>query len=541
MYFAGSILMRILGISPAHDSSIAIVNDGKLECFLKEERYSRIKRDKLPWKAIEHVYGKIDKIVYTTPTVSTQDAMFKAILQKKFACPIIDMSDQHHLCHASLAFYNSDFGKALVFVIDRNGSVINNVMREAETVYQVEYPYEFKTLHKNYWVFNRGADADSETLKHSTTADSYMSVVKVYETATTLIGQNPLENGKTMGLAAYGKDTPYKQFFVDGRPNDTLFVHDYFVTPDQTTTLMRDHIGKVVSDVPEIDYEFYANHAYQVQKQTQEYVLEMIKYWVNKTGIKEVCITGGYALNVVANSFYVENLPDVKFYFEPMADDSGNSIGAAMYQSRIDSGSHIMHGVKTPFIHGLRSNLKDVGEVCLLDDVINLIEQQKTVAMFCGFAEGGQRALGNRSILFDARNPNAKDIVNKIKKREWYRPFAATVLEEDFEQYFYTLGLEKSAHMTMSFKVKNPDLIPGVVHVDNSCRVQTTTSHSTIGLVLQFLKKKTGCGVLLNTSFNMAGEPLVETQEDAINTFNNSDIDVLWFPEIGKCLKKDTL
>lgn len=533
--------MRIMGISPAHDSSVAIINDGKLECFLKEERYSRIKRDKLPWKAIEHVYGKIDKIVYTTPTVSTQDAMFKAILAKKFECPIIDMSDQHHLCHASLAFYNSDFGKALVFVIDRNGSVINNVMREAETVYQVEYPYEFKTLHKNYWVFNRGADADSETLKYSTTADSYMSVVKVYETATTLIGQNPLENGKTMGLAAYGKDTQHKQFFVDGRPNDTLFVHDYFVTPDQTTTLMREHIGKVVRDVPKTDYEFYANHAYQVQKQTQEYVLEMIKHWVNKTGIKEVCITGGYALNVVANSFYVENLPDVKFYFEPMADDSGNSIGAAMHQYRVDTGSHAMYGIKTQFIHGLSSKLKDIGEPCLFNDMISLIEQQKTVAVFYGFAEGGPRALGNRSILFDARNPNAKHIVNRIKKREWYRPFAATVLEEDFEEYFHTLEVENSRYMTMSFKVKNPDLIPGVVHVDNSCRVQTVNSYDILGLILTQFKKNTGCGVLLNTSFNMAGEPLVETQDDAVNTFNNSDIDVLWFPEIGRYLKKDTL
>jgi carbamoyltransferase len=146
--------------------------------------------------------------------------------------------------------------------------------------------------------------------------------------------------------------------------------------------------------------------------------------------------------------------------------------------------------------------------------------------------------LGNRSILFDARNPDAKDIVNNIKKREWYRPFAAMVLEEDFSKYFETLGLNKSEFMTVSFTAKD-NSIPGVTHVDNTCRVQTVSENIPhIYELLQEFKKQTGTSVLLNTSFNLAGEPLVDTFEDAVRTFNESDLDVLWFPETKRCLIK---
>ena len=172
------------------------------------------------------------------------------------------------------------------------------------------------------------------------------------------------------------------------------------------------------------------------------------------------------------------------------------------------------------------------------EDIANLLSEQKIVAVYNGLAEAGQRALGNRSILFDARNKEAKNIVNSVKNREWYRPFAGAVLKEDFTECFDTYGLTESPFMTLSFPVTTCD-IPGVTHVDNTCRVQTVDNSipHLYNLLTEF-KQITGCSVLLNTSFNLAGEPLVETINEAIETFNNSKIDVLWFPELNKMIRK---
>jgi carbamoyltransferase len=159
--------------------------------------------------------------------------------------------------------------------------------------------------------------------------------------------------------------------------------------------------------------------------------------------------------------------------------------------------------------------------------------------VFNGLSESGPRALGNRSILFDPRNADGKNIINTIKKREWYRPFAAIVLKENFKDYFGEVGVEYSDFMCVSFDCIKPELIPAVVHVDNSCRVQTCDqSIPHMFKLLNRFKDQTGCSVLLNTSFNLAGEPLVESQNDAIKTFYNSDIDLLWFPELSTCLEK---
>jgi carbamoyltransferase len=160
---------------------------------------------------------------------------------------------------------------------------------------------------------------------------------------------------------------------------------------------------------------------------------------------------------------------------------------------------------------------------------------QKSVAVYYGKSEAGPRALGHRSILFDARNPNAKDLVNRVKNREWYRPFAAICLREDAEKYFELNDYENSKFMTVNFDAKSiaKEEIPGVLHVDNTSRIQLIEDESEpCHQLLVELKKRTGVGVLLNTSFNLAGKPLVETPEDAIWTLNNSPLDAVWFPSI---------
>ena len=548
--------MRILGVHGAHDSSVCIINDGEVELFLKEERLSVEKRDSWPFKSLFSVINsnkeKIDYICYSATPGNSYNSLVN-LFDKFFDCPKICYDDKHHLSHASSAFYNSGFEESLVFVIDRNGSVINYAMRESETVFQVSYPCNFKELHKNYWQFkisdwNPMIIKEIERLKKNKTSYSvgnFMSIVKIYESATTLIGQNPLENGKTMGLASYGNQGNFINLFSGNLPNDSLFIESHLLPTNipgyinMPTTLLREYCNKITTKVTKENYQFYADYAYQVQKQTQEHTLKFIKEWVDKTGIKNVCIVGGYGLNVVANGYFVENLPDVNFFFEPLADDTGQSIGMAMHKYRELTGDTTIHKMNTTSTHGYKQELIDVGINCNIDDIVELLNQQKVVAVFNGLAESGPRALGNRSILFDARNKEGKDIVNRIKKREWYRPFAGMVLKEDFSKYFYNLGLESSEYMTISFDTKLPELIPSVVHVDNSCRVQTVDkSIPHIFDLLTKFKEKTGSSVLLNTSFNLAGKPLIETQQQAIDTFNNSEIDVLWFPEINRMIIK---
>lgn len=535
--------MRILGVSPLHDSTVAIVNDGKLELFFKEERYTHNKRESHPFKSLvkaaEALTGPIDHACVASPMVPNDESrLLNTAINRMFDCPVTEYHSHHHLTHASLAFYNSGFEQALIFVIDRDGSVIDDSMREAETVFSASYPCNFKTLHKNFWVHDTvTADTMRELTAqgYSYNIDSAMSTVKIYESATTLINEKPLENGKTMGLAAYGTDQAFVNFYNNDRPVDSLFSHGPFVVNNYNTTIFSEYVNKRTPAVTTSNYKFYADYAFQVQKQTQAAVLKFVEQWIKNTGINQVCLTGGYALNVVCNEYLVKNLPNVDFYFEPLADDSGNSIGAAMHLYRHLSNDNAIHKLKHTFVHGTTSTV-DAGDfTCNYTDIATALVDQKTVAVFNGLAESGPRALGNRSILFDPRNPSAKDIINSIKHREWYRPFAAMVLEEDFAEYFETHGLTKSEFMTISFKCKQPAAIPGVVHVDGSCRVQTVSNDIPhIYNLLQEFKRITGCSVILNTSFNLAGEPLVDSVADAVKTFNLSDIDVLWFPEYSK-------
>jgi carbamoyltransferase len=164
-----------------------------------------------------------------------------------------------------------------------------------------------------------------------------------------------------------------------------------------------------------------------------------------------------------------------------------------------------------------------------------LLIDQKSVAIFDGAPEAGPRALGHRSILFDPRNKNAKDIVNKIKKREWYRPFAGIILESQFNEYFDTCGLKESKFMTINFEAKSGvrDYVPGIIHVDNTCRIQTVSSGFLFNLLTLFYNK-TGCPMLLNTSFNLAGEALVQTKKDALDTLNNCSLDAVYFVDDNK-------
>jgi len=176
----------------------------------------------------------------------------------------------------------------------------------------------------------------------------------------------------------------------------------------------------------------------------------------------------------------------------------------------------------------------------LIDKVATLISERNIVALFQGRSEGGPRALGNRSLLYDPRDPNAKEHVNKIKKREWYRPFAGTVLKECAHDLFDMAGLEESPFMTYAVEahIDAWGMIPGILHLDKTCRIQTVTEQQNYHYynLIKAFDSITRVPVLFNTSFNLAGETIVETIDDAIDTLNRSEINYLYLPETSELL-----
>ena len=530
---------------------MCLLSDGKIKYFSKEERLSRKKRDVNPNLSLKEALkiDSIDSVVWCTPTQDTNH--MSNYINNSFSNKQIiihDLSDYHHLTHASLAFYNSGFKDAAVVVVDRNGSVMGNSCRESESIFMASYPASFEQVYKSFWIYDNTAHQESINFKKmnpSCEVDvrSMYGIVKVYESATSLIRQHALENGKVMGLSAYGnKKIKFDSLFFKGNiPNDYYFGHEEISLYGENTSNRMATNQELqpfsINSVTEENFQIYADYAWQVQKQTQDAVCFLIQKAIDKTGSKNICITGGYGLNVVANHYYMTQFPDINFFFEPLADDSGNSIGGAMFMHRTLTGDTSINPISTTFFSGKLHSLENIdGDIVKNKDIANLLADGKSVAVYRGLAEAGPRALGNRSILFDPRNKNAKDIVNKIKKREWYRPFAAMVLEEDANIYFDMEKIKSSPYMTISFPSKEyaMNTIPGVIHVDNTCRIQTVNQKDEyLYDLLKEFKNITGHGVLLNTSFNLAGEPLVETPEDAIRTLNNSCLDYIWFEEKG--------
>ena len=557
---------RVLGISTAHDSSVCIICDGELEYFGKEERYTGEKRDKQPYvsieKAIRSAKGKIDLAVIQSPTNCPPfaDAMRCFVSKRTGLDPnlVMDFTADHHLAHAFNAYNNIDMDTALVFVIDRDGSQIYDpddeplgmdstgnvdaewIGRECESVYLMRQPSAYKELYKSYWMrspsnprtpknMSKGYEDFHKKMqaKHPGTELSFRSgfgITKVYESGTTLIGEGPLENGKTMGLAAYGEEKSFPPLFMGATPIDMFFTHASW-----TVTVSNPRM-KILDKVTKENHKPYADWALHLQKQTQQALNYLVQKYVNSTGVKNVIITGGYGLNVVANNYLIKNNPDINFYFEPNADDTGNAMGAAWYFYRSHTQDPTPYPKKDTFYHHLDEQPAVSGQSASAADIAQLIANGRSVALYDGAPEAGPRALGHRSILFDARNQSAKDELNKIKKREWYRPFAGIILEEYFEEYFDTLGVKSSPNMTISFDAKEKAIteIPGVIHADGTCRMQTVTD-GFMAEVLREYNKITGVPVLMNTSFNLAGKPLVHTKQDALDTLQDSMLDYVYF------------
>ena len=338
-------------------------------------------------------------------------------------------------------------------------------------------------------------------------------------------GFHELDAGKVMGMASYGEELPISIY------QDSLIDNELF------------YIGKDLHDTG-VNFLFEsfndkADFAHTLQKQTQEYVAQYILHQIERTGCKNVCLSGGFFLNCVANYYYLSVLPkDVNLYIEPVSSDAGTSIGAAKYIYHEKTRDTTKRPLKSLYLGPRSDNMSQLymenTRPTTPFEVADALADGKVVAIFQYRSEAGPRALGNRSILYDPRDPNAKEKINRIKKREEFRPFAASVMQEYANDWFDLRGMEESPFMMYAVEVLSDD-IPGVTHVDYSCRVQTVTVDQNFHFyqLLACFYEKTGVPILFNTSFNLAGECIVETPADAIRTMKNSEIDFLYFADLG--------
>jgi len=551
--------MNILAINPGHNGSAALLVDGELEFYIEEERLSRSKYDGNPYMGIlEGLKHGIDVLVLggTHPEFPqlpwTGEDPYSAIVRKHNPdVKVINVGHAHHIGHAAGAFYNSGFDKAAAVIVDGSGTRQNiqvseefsNPGFETETIFDCSYEEGIKPVFQSF-----GGNPDTQrVVNDDIEMDSAITLVKAYEAVSEYLGFGFIEAGKTMGLAPYGKyDEMVPSLFFNGRGNKNVFVPNYPAgahvdhTRHPYLTLRED--PRAWHKDPTKVTDAAKNLAWAVQDETQTLVGDLIEKAVAKTGQKNIVIAGGYGLNCVANYYYKKRFPDLNIFVDPISHDGGTAIGLAYLVHYTETKDTTKRPLKTLYLGPKREENYDLEGYDTQDvtpaDVAKLIAEKNIVTLFQGRSEAGPRALGNRSILYDPTDPNGKDTVNLVKGREWFRPFAGSMLKEYFEEWFDTYGMEETPFMmyAMDFKLAKHGEVPAITHVDGTCRIQTVTreqNEAYYDLIEEF-RKITGVPILFNTSFNLAGEPLVETLEDALKTMENCDIKYMYLPEVGK-------
>ena len=587
----------IAGIARGHNAGVCLLKDGEIVFAIEEERLSRYKYDGGPLASMVKILEYTDKIDYLAIS-HTQDQdepindyvredVYSALARKLRliedpATQVFKYHAQHHRSHAALAFYRSGFEKASAVIVDGAGTFIERpdgqTMFEVESIFDCSYPANFEEVYKHFggngpWRtehYNRDGNGTEVIINDKA------GIVKAYEAVTRFCGFDSIEAGKTMGLFPYGEPNKAPKIYGNFGGNKDLFTNTYpngaWVDESQYPEI-RDRLydpSDIVNSVTNPDDEDEKNKiqellrksdredvtllpsrrnmAYNVQVESQQLVLELILKSIERTGNKNIVISGGYALNCVANYYYLKHLPEgVKIYVEPVSNDAGTAMGAAFYHYYVTSQDRKLRPKDENLFLGPVQNITEKAIVECANkydgtieynidykQVIDTIRKKNIVALYQERAESGPRALGNRSLMYDPTDPDGKDFVNLVKKREYFRPFAATVLQDDVHDWFDLRGMEDSPSMMYAVNCQPgvKEKIPAVIHVDGTCRIQTVTEEENFhwyNLIKEF-KNQTGVPALFNTSFNLGGEPLVETIDDAMRTLYNSGINYIYFP-----------
>ena len=575
----------IAGITLGHNSGVCLLKDGEIIFSVEEERLSKSKHeggpllsmmkildytDKIDYLVVAHLISNPQNIGEYTVLEYTREPLYQGFARRlglieqpkdgqvDMQSPqVINMIDNHHQCHSAIAFYNSGFQTAASVIVDSNGS--SNLLTddgviyyETESIFDCSYTKGIKTLYKkvhcdkgkSYFLLdNHNADLN-ETFDLE--ADEGPGIGKVWDAVTDFCGFHVNECGKTMGLSAYGAPNPnLPDLFQDDTANKDLIKVRYPYKSELNTNKYN-----ILDVLESADQDM----AFKVQKETQEQVLELIIKASEMSNNKNVVLSGGYALNCVSNYYYLNKLKehDINLYVEPNSSDAGTATGAALLyhyrkddinkRERIES---LYLGPEQEYtgydvfqiIDSYNGQVNDAS----YKEIAELIKEGNIVAIFQGRSENGPRALGNRSILFNPTIKNGKDIVNKVKKREYFRPFAASVMKEYAHDWFDMKGLKESPNMMYAVDVKEDkkNLIPAVLHVDDTCRIQTVNKNVNehyYNLIEEFYKL-TGIPLLFNTSLNLAGDPLAETLDDVMKILTNSEMKYCYMPEHSTLIK----
>ncbi|NQT46683.1 MAG: carbamoyltransferase [Candidatus Omnitrophica bacterium] len=551
--------MRILGISCFyHDAAAALIVDGEVVAAAQEERFTRKKHDsEFPSNAIayclkraaitvddlEHIvfydkpFVKFERILktYVATWPKSFSSFLKAmplwikrkiwtehIIQKELNYRGEILFLEHHLSHAASAFLVSPFKEAAILTVDGVGEWATATCGKGEgndikILKEMHFPHSLGLLY---------------------TAFTYYLGFRV----------NSAEY-KVMGLAPYGKPIYYDlimEKLVRVKGDGSFKVKMDYFSYDYGLRMINKRFEKLFgrkTRKPEEPLEvFHKDVAASIQKVTEEIVLKMAHFIHELTGMDNLCMAGGVALNCVANGRVLREGPFKNIFIQPAAGDAGGAVGAAAYVYHTLLGKKresVMQDVYLGpdfstdeicgYLEGEDIDFTEHDEDGLLDKVAGLLNQGAVVGWFQGRMEFGPRALGARSILADPRKPDMKYILNsKIKFREEFRPFAPTVLETECHNIF---ELERpSPFMLLTAQVrKEAPPMPAITHVNGSARIQTVTKEQNRlyhGLIERF-RSYTGVGVIVNTSFNLRGEPVVCTPEEAYRCFMRSGIDYL--------------
>ena len=456
--------------------------------------------------------------------------------------------------HAACGFYNSGFESAACVIADGAGSFLQmnevpDTLYEFETIFHAEYPEEFESVYKHV---GTKAPIGFHEPEPNTFITEYPGHTKMYEAVTQYCGFPAIEAGKLMGLAPYGKPNADLPSFFNGEwGNRDLIVPTYpnaaTINHNRFDILKEDYKMHPQGEI--VDHtDIQKDMAYKIQEETSERMCQLIEKAVEITGEKNIVVCGGYGLNCVANYKYWDRFPDLNIYCEPISHDGGTSIGGALYklhqltdneeprkQASVYYGPQYDPNTYEDAIAGLDVTDTDY------DSVAALIRGGNIVTIFQGRSEGGPRALGNRSILFDPTVKDGKDIVNGVKHREWFSPFACSIKKEHVHEWVDLKGRDETPHMMYAVECLEgvEEKIPSVIHVDGTCRIQTVTEEQNEHYykLINAFHKITDVPILFNTSFNLGGEPLVETIHDAIETLEGSEIEYMYLPEIQKLVK----
>ncbi len=582
-----------------HDSAAAIIQDGNIISAAQEERFSRKKHDSgYPYNAVEFVLKNsnlnlkdVDSIIfYEKPFLKFERLLEtyvanapkgfiqfskampawlrEKLFQKNLLINCLKEHDknfnnskkiffsEHHLSHAASAFFPSPFEEAIILTADGVGewattTVAIGKKNNLEIKKEIHFPHSLGLLYSAF---------------------TYYTGFKV----------NSGEY-KLMGLAPYGqpkyKDLIYDNL-IDVKNDGSFRLNQNYFNYSTGLTMTNEKFHELFGNKPRDSKkdkitEFHMDIASSIQKVTEEIMIKICNSLKNEYGIDNLCLAGGVALNCVANGKILKNNIFKNIWIQPAAGDAGGSLGAALAfwhielnKERISNNKDVMKGsyLGPSFSdEEIQKSLNNIGakfelldEDLLIEKTADDLSKGNAIGWFQGRMEFGPRALGGRSIIGDPRSPNMQKNLNlKVKYRESFRPFAPSVLREDVNEWFdlnsdspYMLlvaDIKKEKQNQMSedekklfgidkLNIKRSD-IPAVTHVDYSARVQTVhkeTNKKYYNLIKKF-KDKTNCPVIVNTSFNVRGEPIVNTPEDAFNCFMGTELDNL---VIGNCYLK---